>query len=68
MVKSDQGARMRRGLAVLIVLVVLTALEYWVAAALQTGVMPYLAVIAVIKAGLIVQYFMHLSQLWSSEE
>lgn len=68
MVASNQGSRMRRGLLVLIGLALLTALEYWVAVELETGVVAYLVVIAVVKAGLIVQYFMHLTQLWRAKE
>jgi cytochrome c oxidase subunit IV len=52
---------------VLIGLAVLTAVEYGIAVALHSNVLPYLAVIALIKAGLIVQYFMHVAQLWREE-
>ncbi len=68
MTKFDQGARMRRGLWVLIGLALLTALEYWISVELQTGVVPYLVPIALVKGGLILQYFMHLAQLWRAEE
>ncbi len=57
----------RTGAAVLLGLAVLTAVEYGIAMAIHSNVLPYLALIALIKAGLIVQYFMHVTQLWRRE-
>lgn len=65
---SRKAARLRLGLMVLIGLVVLTGAEFGLAAGLRSGTVPFLAVIALIKAGLILQYFMHLSQVWRVEE
>lgn len=68
MQESRKAARLRLGLIVLIGLIILSGLEFGLAASLRTGIVPVLAVIALIKAGLILQYFMHLSQLWRVEE
>lgn len=63
------GAALRRGLMVLIALAVLTAIEYVVPVALLArGATAPLAIIALLKAGLIVYYFMHVAQLWRREE
>lgn len=39
----------------------------WLAIAVAANPLPYLALIAVLKAVLIVRYFMHVSQLWRGE-
>ena len=56
----------RPGLIVLIVLAVLTAVEYYIALLPNTAT-PALFIIALIKAWAILQYFMHVSSLWSEE-
>ncbi len=55
---------MRRGIVVIIALAVLTAVEYVVAVGIDTGRFGILAVIAIVKTWLIVEYFMHLSKVW----
>ena len=55
------------GVKVLIALAVLTVIEYFVAF-LPNSATPTLFVIAIIKAWAIMQYFMHVSALWSEEE
>lgn len=60
-------AAYRQGLLVLVGLAVLTALEFFVASALG-GSIVFLFVLALAKAGLIVQYYMHVHMLWSEEE
>ncbi len=65
---SRQSEKLRRGMVVIVALAVLTAIEFWVATQLETGLFAILVVIALIKAGLIVEYFMHYSQLFGSEE
>ncbi len=55
---------MRRGIVVIIALAVLTAVEYVVAVGLDSGRFGILAVIAIVKTWLIVEYFMHLSKVW----
>lgn len=57
----------RLGVYVLIGLAVLTALEFLVASLLEGSVV-FLFVLALAKAGLILQYFMHLNRVWGEEE
>jgi heme/copper-type cytochrome/quinol oxidase subunit 4 len=63
-----QLEKMRRGLVVITILAVLTAIEFVVAVSVDTGRFGLLAVFALIKAWLILDYFMHISQLWKSDE
>jgi hypothetical protein len=57
----------RQGIAVLIALAALTAIEFILAK--SSGGSPVLLfVVALVKAGLIVQYYMHLQQVWGEEE
>jgi cytochrome c oxidase subunit 4 len=64
---AARGAAYRQGLSVLIGLAVLTALEFVVASILE-GSTVFLFVLALAKAGLILQYYMHLDNVWSEEE
>ncbi len=64
---KEKKAAYRQGVIVLIVLAVLTAIEFAVAL-LPANAIPILFVIALIKAWAVLQYFMHLSTLWSEEE
>ena len=57
----------RQVAVVLVGLAVLTVIEFWIASALS-GSAALLFVIALIKAGVIVQYYMHLSHAWGGEE
>jgi heme/copper-type cytochrome/quinol oxidase subunit 4 len=57
----------RLGIYVLIGLAVLTAVEYAVAVVLD-GSVGLLFILALAKAGIILQYFMHLNSVWSEEE
>lgn len=63
---SPQAAHMRVGLLVFGGLAVLTVTELVVSAAVVNP-LPLLAVIALIKAGLIIRFFMHVAQLWRKE-
>lgn len=66
---SDKSGAWRRGWIVFLVLAVLTAVEFAVSLGLATP-LPYLAVIALAKAALIVVYFMRvadLGALWRRE-
>ncbi len=54
------------GVMVLVGLSILTGLEYVIAVNYQTAIVA-LFVIAIIKAALIMQVFMHMSTLWSEE-
>ena len=60
---------LHRGLVVIAVLAVLTAVEFAVPTALERApALPILVFLALVKAGLIVHYFMHLAQLWRREK
>ncbi len=57
---------------VLVVLGVLTGLEYIIGVAddlpvFSNNTIP-LAAVAVVKAGIIINYYMHISRIWSDEE
>jgi cytochrome c oxidase subunit IV len=56
----------RQGVVVMLALAVLTGLEYAVALFTTSGIL--LMLIALFKAGLVVQYFMSVARLWSPEE
>jgi hypothetical protein len=64
---AARKAAYRSGIYVFLGLAVLTGLEFAIAAALE-GPVVFLFVIALVKAGLIVQYYMHLNRAWSEEE
>lgn len=64
--KTSQAYKQRLGVIVFIVLAVLTAVEFWISLSF-TNPGPYLAIIVLVKAGLIIHYFMRLSQLWRRE-
>lgn len=51
----------------MIALFVLTAIEYWVAVPVERNAILYLTGLAALKAGLIMNHFMHLPQLWGGE-
>jgi cytochrome c oxidase subunit 4 len=63
--EEKKKAAYRTGTVIFIVLAVLTAVEYVVGLYPNTSIT--LFIIALIKAVLIVQYFMHVSKLWSEE-
>jgi caa(3)-type oxidase subunit IV len=65
-VNDKKRAGYRQGIVVFIALAVLTAIEYLVALNLSNPAVP-LVIIALVKAGLIVQYFMHIYRLWREE-
>jgi len=54
-----------RGVRVFIALAVLTVIEYFLGMAEAPAIL--LAIIAVIKAGLVIWYFMHIFRLFQSE-
>lgn len=61
-----KAAAYRLGIITLIILAVLTALEYWISAGLHASTV-FLMIIALLKAGVIVQNFMHIARLWREE-
>ena len=64
---SEKRPAYRQILLVFLVLAVLTAIEFAIAINLDNAAVP-LFLIALVKAGLIVQYFMHIYRLWRPEE
>ena len=64
--RKAKSATYRKGFLVFIALAILTALEFWVATA-AGGSVAFLFIIALVKAGVIVQYYMHLESVWSEE-
>jgi caa(3)-type oxidase subunit IV len=67
--QSDQKkkAEYRQNFFVFLVLVVLTLIEFFVAINLDDSTV-LLLIIALVKAGIIVQFFMHIYRLWRPEE
>jgi len=66
-VLASRKAAYRRGILVFVGLAVLTVLEFWIASA-AGGSTVFLFIIVLAKAGLILQYYMHLGQVWGEEE
>lgn len=64
---SDKGASLRRGVFVFVGLAALTIVEFY-ASRIPESAMVLLAVIALGKAGLILEYFMHLSGVFQGDE
>jgi heme/copper-type cytochrome/quinol oxidase subunit 4 len=64
--RKEKSAAYRQGFLVFVALVALTALEFWIATA-AGGSVAFLFIIALVKAGVIVQYYMHLESVWSEE-
>jgi hypothetical protein len=62
---AKRSAAYRLGVMVLIGLAILTSVEYGIAITLSSVVA--LVIIGLFKAGLIIQYFMHVSSLWAEE-
>lgn len=63
---EKKAAAYRLGYITLAILAVLTIIEFF--AAIYLGSLVFLFIIAIIKAAVIIQNFMHISRLWSSEE
>lgn len=64
--EKEKSTALRTTLIVLIALAALTAVEYWVSS-LETPAVALL-IISLIKASLILYYFMAVGQLWSEEK
>ena len=60
-----QAAAYRLGLITLIILAVMTVAEYFVS--IYTGSLILLMIIALLKAAIIVNNFMHITRLWREE-
>ncbi len=63
MSEHNPSDRKRIGWIVILLLAVLTGLEFWLSFSVRP-VLPYLVLTAIAKAGLILYYFMHVNQLW----
>lgn len=59
---------LRRGKLVFSVLIALTLVEYALALVMDSGNLPWMIVMNVIDAWLILYFFMHVHQLWRREE
>lgn len=66
MVNEKKAAAYRLGMITLLILAVLTVIEFWVGLVLGSVVLMF--IIALIKAAVIAQNFMHIARLWRSEE
>lgn len=60
---QKKSKEQRLGVIIFGALAMLTAVEFWIGVTLVNPGL-YLAPIALVKAGLIIHYFMRLSQLW----
>jgi len=65
----NEAQEQSRGLTAIIVLAVLTAVEYVIAVGIDSMavVVTLLAVIGIAKAAVIIEYFMHVSKVWRGE-
>ncbi len=68
MEKGGLSPALRIGLWVFIALVVLTVGEFFLFKAVDDGNLPYMIIMNIVDAALIIWFFMHLRQLWHSEE
>ncbi len=64
-INERKAAAYRLGLITLLILAVLTAVEYFVS--VYTGSLILLMIIALVKAAIIVNNFMHITRLWREE-
>lgn len=64
--ESGKDTRIRLGWIIFTALAVLTVVEFLVGALIRPAT-PYLVAIAIVKAWLIVYYFMHVAQLWRKD-
>jgi cytochrome c oxidase subunit IV len=63
---EKKAAAYRLGLITLAVLFVLTLVEYWIGVNVESRFV-WMVIIALLKAGVIVQNFMHVYRLWREE-
>ena len=62
---NRKALALREGVLVFLALAVLTAIEYLVGVSTGTG---WLLLLALVKAALVVTYYMHLRRVFSAEE
>lgn len=63
---QTKGAAFRQGIIVALILAGLTVLEYYVGIAFPSAALLFL--LALIKAALVVYFFMHIYKVWSGTE
>ena len=68
MKKKDISRPMVLGLIVFFALMVIEIVEYFVGIKVLRGKLIYMAVLAIPGSWLIVQYFMHIHDLWNRDE
>jgi heme/copper-type cytochrome/quinol oxidase subunit 4 len=66
--KGSLKSEVWAGLMIFIVLLVLAVTQYVLAQVVDSGILPFLVIISVGGASVVLYYSMHLDQLWSSEE
>jgi cytochrome c oxidase subunit 3 len=66
MAHTDKKTALNQGVIIFIFLAVLTALEYFIAVAMDA--VPLLVLVALVKAGLVVYYYMHIYKLNADDE
>lgn len=70
--RKGKAAEYLQGIIVLVVLGVFTAIEYVIGTAddipLFSSTLIPLTLIAVVKAGVIINYYMHISHMWNPED
>jgi cytochrome c oxidase subunit 4 len=66
-VEERKKAESRRNIIIAVILAVLTVLEFYIAVNMEDATVPLL-IVALVKAALIVQYFMHVYRLWREED
>lgn len=68
MTETHTSTGMGIGTKVILILAVLTVVEYVIAVTKPPGQIALIFLIALLKAVLIVLYFMHVRQIWGSED
>ncbi len=68
MPRADLGSKLRFGFIVFGILVAIEVVEYALGTMLKSGAWPYLLLLAMLGAWPIVQFFMHIRQLWRPKE
>lgn len=63
--EKKKAAAFQQGVITLIVLAALTGAEYYIA--VNSNLWSVLVVVALIKAGIVLQYFMHLPRMFSED-
>ncbi len=66
--RGDLKSEVWLGLAIFIVLLVMAVTQYVLAQVVDSGILPFLVIISVGGASVVLYYSMHLDQLWSPEE